>query len=347
MAKINKMPRRPRSPECSVCIANYNGEGFIRGCIDSVLNQDCDFPFEIVLHDDASEDKSVELVRRTYPNVTVIASPQNVGFCESNNRMAEAAGGKYLLLLNNDAELMPEALSTLHGYAQELGEPAILTLPQYDYDTGALVDRGNRLDIFMNPVPNQDPNRREVAMAMGSCLWIPKSLWQKLGGFPTWFESLAEDLFLCTVARLRGVSVKVPDASGYRHREGKSFGGGKAVGNALETTIRRRQLSERNKTFTMLICYPAPWHFLALFAHFFALAVEGICLSIFKRDFRLWRKIYWNCVKSVWVNRDRLLERRAEEQAKRQARIVEFFSTSTWVPRKIVMLIRFGIPRIR
>lgn len=334
-------------PECSVCIANYNGEAFIRDCIDSVLNQKVNFPFEVILHDDCSSDGSVQLVRTTYPNITVIESPNNVGFCESNNRMAEAARGRFFLLLNNDAELIPGALSTLYSYALELGEPAILSLPQYDYETNTLVDRGSLVDLFMNPVPNQDARRREVAMVMGSCLWIPGSLWEALGGFPTWFESLAEDMFLCTAARLRGVSVKVPDASGYRHRQGLSFGGGKVVESALNTTLRRRRLSERNKTFTMWICYPAPWHLIILLAHFPALVGEGIFLSIIRRDFRIWKEIYWYCLKSVWANRHRLAKRRAVEQAERRVGFVDFFSTSTFIPRKLELLLRFGIPTIR
>lgn len=334
-------------PECSICIANYNGEAFLEGCIRSVLNQECDFSFEIIVHDDASKDNSVEVVRTTFPDITLIESQHNVGFCQSNNRMAKTARGRFLLLLNNDAELMPGALSALHGQARVSREPAILALPQYDFATGALVDRGSLVDLFMNPVPNQDPNRQNVAMVIGACLWIPKSTWETLGGFPTWFESLAEDMFLCTLARLRGLVIQVPNASGYRHRQGQSFGGGKVVENSLNTTVLRRRLSERNKTFTMLICYPAPWHFIILSAHFFALVLEGIFLSIIKRDFNLWKEIYWNCLKAVWINRDRLLERRAQEQSKRRVGFIKFFSMSTWIPRKVVMLIRFGIPTIR
>ena len=37
------------------------------------------------------------------------ASTTNVGFCISNNRMVERAAGKYVLLLNNDAWLEPDA----------------------------------------------------------------------------------------------------------------------------------------------------------------------------------------------------------------------------------------------
>ena len=93
----------------------------------------------------------------------------------------------------------------------------------------------------------EHPGRREVAMVIGACLFLPRSLWADLGGFPEWLESIGEDLYLCCVARLRGRSVKVTGASGYRHRQGASFGGNRATAQGLQTTFRRRYLSERNK----------------------------------------------------------------------------------------------------
>ena len=62
------------APVCTVCIANYNGESLLVDCIDSVLNQQCDFLVEIIVHDDASTDKSLELLATRYPQVKVIAS---------------------------------------------------------------------------------------------------------------------------------------------------------------------------------------------------------------------------------------------------------------------------------
>lgn len=95
-------PDRP--PLISVCIANYNGEKFLSECIESVLNQVASPHFEIIVHDDASTDASLEQIAR-YDNIKLIRSPENVGYCVANNRMAEAAFGEYLLLLNNDAVL--------------------------------------------------------------------------------------------------------------------------------------------------------------------------------------------------------------------------------------------------
>ncbi len=334
-------------PECSVCIANYNGEAFLEGCIGSVLKQECALEFEIIVHDDASEDGSLQLLRSKLPDITLIESEKNVGFCKSANRMAAKASGEYLLMLNNDAELFPDALATLHAYARKLGEPAILTLPQYDFDTGELVDRGSLVDMFLNPVPNLDPHRRQVAMTIGACLWIPKTQWTQLGGFPEWFESLAEDLYLCALARLRGITVQAVTGSGYRHRSGASFGGGKVVSNSLNTTVHRRRLSERNKSYTMVMCYPAPWFQLIFPVHLISLLFEGLFLALIKREFGLWRDIYWSCVCELWRNRLRLRQHRREVQKQRLVNAAEFFATTTPVPRKLSMLFRYGIPKIR
>ena len=212
-------------PVCSVCIANYNGVGLLQACIESVLEQDCGFALEIIVHDDASTDGSVAWIRQNFPAVVLIESAENAGFCIANNRMAKAATGEYLLLLNNDAELLPNALRALHGAATSLKQPAILGLPQYDAASHALIDRGSVFDPFLNPIPNLDLARQDVGMVIGACLWIPRALWEDLNGFPEWFGSMAEDMYLCCLARLRGCPVRILPDSGFRHWVGHSFGG--------------------------------------------------------------------------------------------------------------------------
>ena len=220
-------------PVCTVCIANYNGMALIDACIQSVLEQDCNFDVEIIVHDDASTDGSAQYIRARYPQVKLIASTENVGFCISNNRMVDIAEGEYILLLNNDAALFPDALRTLHDAATGLAQPAILGLPQYDAGTGELIDIGSRFDMFLNPIPNLDPARNEVGMIIGACLWLPRGLWNELGGFPDWFGSLAEDMLLCCLARLYGYKVVALPDSGFSHWVGQSLGGGKVTGKQV------------------------------------------------------------------------------------------------------------------
>ena len=334
-------------PRISVCIANYNGANVLGDCIDSVLAQTTDAPVEIIVHDDASTDASLQLLRERYPQVDLIASDANVGFCIANNRMVAQAQGEFVLLLNNDAALAPDALAALLQEAGQQQRQGILALPQHDWESGALVDRGCLLDPFYNPVPNTDPQRRDVAMVIGACLWIPRALWHELGGFPEWFESIGEDLYLCCRARLAGYPVQVPAASSYRHRQGASFGGNRAGTSGLATTYRRRRLSERNKTFALIVCTPAPLLWLLLPLHLLALTLEGFVLSLLRRDARLWREVYAGVWGTLWVQRKQLRAQRDAVQSAPHPLPRRYFSGFVLRLRKLDMLLRHGAPEIR
>ena len=343
------------NPKVTVCIANYNGMGVIDACLHSVLAQtsgsspltEATCMIQIIVHDDASTDDSVAYIRRQYPQVHLIVSRENVGFCIANNRMAAAATGDYLLLLNNDAALYPDAIRTLLQHARELGAPAILGLPQYSAATGELIDIGSTFDPFLNPVPDLRRELHEAGMIIGACLWLPGSLWRDIGGFPNWFDSLAEDMYLCCVARLYGHPVQAIRASGFKHWVGASLGGGKVQDNRLATTSRRRILSERNKCYVMVLCYPTPLLQLALPLHLLLLMIEGVILATLKRSPRLLTSIYWNVPASLWRERSRLAGNRHVIQSRRRISAVAFCLPFSWIPHKLRLLLRYGVPDIR
>jgi GT2 family glycosyltransferase len=331
---------------CSVCIANFNGEQFLEKCINSVLIQEgVSGPVEIIIHDDASTDNSVSLIQSRYSQVRLIASDKNVGFCVSNNRMVTVARGIFILLLNNDAILHKDALKTMIDASEKIGD-GILGLPQYDADSGELIDFGSVFDPFLNPIPNKDVFRQDVGMVIGACLWLPKTLWDELGGFPEWFGSLAEDMYLCCFARLKGYPVQVNFSSKFHHWVGKSIGGGKIINNKLSTTLTRRALSERNKLFVMLICYPFFFAILIIPTHLFLLIAEGLLLSVIKRDKRIWLQIYWFCIKEIWIKRRLWLKQRRMVQNVRRCSTRVFMATFTLLPHKIRMLFVHGIPDV-
>ena len=337
---------RPVEPVCSVCIANYNGINLLADCLDSVLAQECNFSIEIIVHDDASTDSSLAFLRERYPQVEVLAGAQNAGFCVSNNRMAAHARGEFILLLNNDAALYPDALSTLLAAAREQAQPGILTLPQFDWITGVLVDRGCLLDPFYNPIPNLDPERISVAMVIGACLWIPRRQWIALGGFPEWMESIGEDLYLCCLARSRGISVSIMATSGFRHRQGASFGGARIDGNTLHSSLRRRRLSERNKTFALFIFTPTLAMWLLLAVHLIVLILEGVVVSLVRMDLRIFTDVYAS-VPLMLVRHWKTLSRaRFRVRESKVATIRTYYAAFSPWPRKVAMLWRYGMPRI-
>jgi GT2 family glycosyltransferase len=331
----------------SVCIANYNGVGMIDACIDSVHRQDCADAVEIIVHDDASTDGSAAHIRAHHPGVRLIEGTENAGFCVANNRMAAAAQGEYLLLLNNDATLMPGALEALLAESGRLGLPAILTLPQYDAETGELLDIGSLLDPFLNPVPNRDPACNEIGTVHGACLWIPKSLWQELDGFPEWFGSIAEDLYLCCRARLAGYQVRALGESGYLHQVGQSFGGGKAKVGRLVTTFRRRALSERNKTFVMVLCHPAPLLAILLPLHLLLITLEGLLITAALGTGSLWREVYAPLLPRLYAYKDELHRERCIAQASRNTTLAGWLKPVRWRLRKLELLLQYGLPEVK
>jgi GT2 family glycosyltransferase len=183
-------------------------------------------------------------------------------------------------------------------------------------------------------------------MVIGACLWLPRGLWTELGGFPEWFGSIAEDMYLCCRARLAGHPVRVVDRSGYRHRVGFSFGGGKVVANALATTSRRRVLSERNKTYVIFLVYPPLPLAVLLPLHLLMLQLEGLLLSLLKRNPAIYATIYGPLLPAMWRERRRLIQLRHEVQATRRISFAAFQQPMRWTLWKAQMLLKHGLPQV-
>jgi GT2 family glycosyltransferase len=331
-------------PVVSICIANYQGERILGDCLDSVLKQKSAPDYEILVHDDASKDKSLEVIER-YAGVRLIRSSENVGFCISNNRMAAEARGEFLLLLNNDARLFEDALATLHSESTRHEHQAVLGLPQYDATTGKLIDRGEYLDFFASPIAARRAQQRELAMVMGACLWIPTQAWRQIGGFPEWFVTNAEDVYLCCYARALGYKVFVPDRSGFYHIVGHSLGGGKAADNRLRISPRRRHFSERNRLLVQWVFYPA-WMIPVTFAaNLLALLVEAALLILVNRRTDFAKHIYVESVVSAWRARHRAIASRRVLAKARRTSAWAFFAPFRLIPQKLRLLAQVGFPR--
>lgn len=184
-------------------------------------------------------------------------------------------------------------------------------------------------------------------MVIGACLWIPRNLWNKLGGFPEWFESIAEDMQICCRARLAGFPVEVTLTSSYRHRQGNSFGGNRLSDGRLRTTYQRRRLSERNKTFVLALCTPRPSIWILLPFHILALATEGVFLAIAKREYSIFTKIYKSALTAFFYKIPSIRHERRLIQASIQLSTKQYFSVFTRYPQKLKLLSKYGIPQVQ
>ncbi|HMN06979.1 MAG TPA: glycosyltransferase family 2 protein [Flavobacteriales bacterium] len=86
----------------SVVIVNYNVKAFLEQCLRSVYEALLGMEGEVFVVDNQSTDGSVEMVRRKFPEVHVVANQVNVGFSRANNQAIRMCRGEYVLLLNPD-----------------------------------------------------------------------------------------------------------------------------------------------------------------------------------------------------------------------------------------------------
>jgi GT2 family glycosyltransferase len=96
----------------SIVIPNWNGAHHLSTCLEALRRQTCR-AFEVIVADNASTDGSRELLARDYPEVRVVALPQNRGFTGACNSGLRVAQGDILILLNNDTEADPHWLAAV------------------------------------------------------------------------------------------------------------------------------------------------------------------------------------------------------------------------------------------
>lgn len=96
----------------TLCIINYNGERYLPRTLEAVRASGLKFD-EVLLVDDASPDRSVALVRQSWPEVTVLAQARNGGPGAARNAGYAAARHDLILFIDNDVALTPECAERL------------------------------------------------------------------------------------------------------------------------------------------------------------------------------------------------------------------------------------------
>jgi GT2 family glycosyltransferase len=131
--------------DVSVVIVNWNTRDILRDCLVSVFGQTQGIACEVIVVDNASHDGSVEMVRKEFPRVILIANEENRGFAAGNNQGMTTAQGRYVLLLNSDTIVLDGAIEKAVAFADAHPETAV---------TGCRVlnsDRTPQASCFMFP----------------------------------------------------------------------------------------------------------------------------------------------------------------------------------------------------
>ncbi len=231
-------------PKVSIIIVNYNVKDFLSQCLNSIYNSQTDFNFEVIVVDNNSSDSSVELIKRHYPQVTLIALDRNFGFGTANNKGFEVALGKYILILNPDTILQENTLQVMYEYMESNSDVGIAGCKVLNSD-GTLqlaCRRGfptpwvafTKLFGLQKLFPKSkffgkynltylDPNDFAYVDAIsGSFMFARRQVYEQLGGFDSNFFMYGEDLDFCYRAKLNGWKIAYVPTTSIVHYKGQS-----------------------------------------------------------------------------------------------------------------------------
>ncbi|SDS76776.1 hypothetical protein SAMN05216490_1774 [Mucilaginibacter mallensis] len=210
------------TPKVAIVILNWNGVKHLREFMPYVVSSV--WPnLEIVVGDNASTDGSVEFIRTTYPNVTVIENDDNYGFTGGYNRVLQKVEADYYILLNSDVEVYPGWIAPVIELMESdpliaAAAPKIKSYLQRDHfehagAAGGFIDsfgypfcRG-RMFYEIEEDKGQYQQSGEVFWASGAALFIKKKYWDEAKGFDERFFAHMEEIDLCW--RLKNMGYKI------------------------------------------------------------------------------------------------------------------------------------------
>ena len=282
--------KNSKSPLVSIVILNWNGLEDTLACLDSVKLLDYS-NFEIIVVDNGSEGSLEELEK--YKGITLIKNPVNLGFAGGENSALPHCNGEFILLLNNDATIHPNAINEALGTFENHEDAAVVGGKSYSIDESGQTTHGfysfQRIDPVTADVHtyNKDPNGPSIAETVtvsGSAVMIKRSVIDTCGYFDNRFFAYYEETDLFARYQRAGYKIFYNPKFIIWHKDGAST---------------------RNKRFM---------YYYLMLKNQFLFAYKNFD----KRHLKMFRKIYFrNFRRSLWV----YIKDRSKTEAIHKARV--------------------------
>ena len=246
-------------PELSIVIVSFNTRADLEHCLESLTAAPPTTPHEIVVVDNASQDDSVEAVRRRWPSIQVLPQSKNLGFAGANNVGIRATSGDLVLLLNSDTVVPAGAIDTLvaelraHPGAAVAGPRLVDGLGRVELSFGPMISpvaelRQKALIVLHQRgfapasrwVARATAARRYVDWVSGAALLVYRRDAEAVGLLDERYFLYTEDVDFCAAVRSRGRLVLFTPAASITHLRGRSRATAPAKMNAA---YRRSQIA--------------------------------------------------------------------------------------------------------
>ncbi len=251
----------------SIIIVNFNSGNYIFQTIQSIYRFPPEINFEIIVVDNNSTDGSSEKIKNEFPEVILIELSKNTGFGYANNVGVKNSKGKYILILNNDTEIIDNSIMHLISVLNHNPEYGIVSPVLYYGDGSPQISFGRDPGIFNEFFTKYFSNlifklrikffgnkfEKDVDWISGACFLIRSELYTSIGGFDEEFFLYFEDADLGKRVREKGFSNHITSKSKIIHFLGKSTS---SDFPSLLPTIKRGHLyyyKKHNGKFSFII----------------------------------------------------------------------------------------------
>ena len=217
----------------SIIIVNYNTYYLTKQTIESVLEKQHPFDYEILLVDNASQDGSIEALEETFKeevsegNVHIIKNKENLGFAKANNIGMRKAKGTYILLLNSDTEVEGACLENCLAQMEQneklgaLGCKVVLPNGMLDHACKRGFPTPKASLYYFLKWDKKNPMKYgqydalhlgedevgEVDALMGAFMLMPKKVLDEVGLLDEDFFMYGEDIDLCYRIKAAGYKI--------------------------------------------------------------------------------------------------------------------------------------------
>lgn len=203
-------------------IVSYNFERWIDRCLSSL--QQSTFPIDIVVIDNASQDQTVQRIKKDYPDIRLIESKSNLGFGRANNigmTIAIKEGYESVLLINQDAWINKETIEHLIKLSIKHPQYGILS-PVHLTGSGERPDPGFAEYACIENLKELPQEHGIIELPfINAAFWlIPVRTLNAIGGFCPLFYHYGEDKDFINRIHYHGYKVGYsPHAFGCHDRE--------------------------------------------------------------------------------------------------------------------------------
>ena len=240
-------------PEVTIVVPVRDHWNLTVQCLRAIAADQAQVPYEVVVVDDDSHDRTPRHLRRV-AGIRTVRLEENRGFVGAVNAGVALARGRYVVLLNNDTRVRPGWLDALLRVVESDATVGVVGA-KLVYPDGRLQEAGGiiwRDGSGHNFGRDQDPDDppfnfvRDVDYCSGACLLVRADLLRAIGGLDVGFSpAYYEDTDLCFAARALGYRVVYQPACVVEHLEGASHGTDPAAGGKRHQVLNRERFRDK------------------------------------------------------------------------------------------------------